>query len=160
VIDESRTNRPGAFVVSPSVLRTVVSIRWWLMAVLAMMVTIARGQSAEPASSWLNARTPLWAYGQTVPDEAEMGSELWLTRFHVTETPDYSKLTSLLETRATLFNDHKFQIPPRRTVPLWFYTVRPGIGEMCPNDTIGRSRTNGAGLQDPTCLYLKMVFRF
>jgi hypothetical protein len=39
-------------------------------------------------------------------------------------------------------------------------TIHPGIGELLPNDRIGRSRTNGAGIQDPACLYVKMTFRF
>lgn len=38
--------------------------------------------------------------------------------------------------------------------------LRTGFGRYFRDDPIGRSRTNGAGIEEPDCLYLKMSLRF
>ncbi len=35
-----------------------------------------------------------------------------------------------------------------------------GFGQFSPDDRLGRSRINGAGVEVPDCLYVKMSFRF
>jgi hypothetical protein len=53
----------------------------------------------------------------------------------------------------------------RKTMPSRFAYhswagLRTGWGRYFSPDTFGRSRTNGAGLNDPDFLYVKMSFRF
>jgi len=38
--------------------------------------------------------------------------------------------------------------------------LQGGYGQFSTDDKLGRSRINGAGVEDPDCLYVKMSFRF
>ena len=51
------------------------------------------------------------------------------------------------------------QMPSRYSYRAWA-GLRTGFGQFFKNDTFGRSRTNGAGLQYPECLYVKLSLRF
>jgi hypothetical protein len=62
-------------------------------------------------------------------------------------TPDLTLALSLKPT-----------VPDRLHVP--FRKLKLGFGQFFTDDTIGRARTNGAGLDDPWCLFVKLVFRF
>ena len=52
------------------------------------------------------------------------------------------------------------RLPTRFSYASWA-GLHSGYGQIFSSpDTIGRSRINGAGLNDPACLYLKMSFNF
>ena len=51
------------------------------------------------------------------------------------------------------------QMPSRYSYHAWA-GLRTGYGQFLPDDTVGRSRTNGVGIQDPSWLYLKMSLKF
>ena len=50
-------------------------------------------------------------------------------------------------------------MPSRYAYNSWA-NLQTGYGELFPGDSIGRSRKNGVGIEDPRCLYFKMSFRF
>jgi hypothetical protein len=69
-----------------------------------------------------------------------------------------------LESRIDLKRDSpvtllRKRLPSRNGYPVWA-ELRTGYGRIFTPDTLGRSRTNGAGLVDPDWLHLKICFRF
>lgn len=51
------------------------------------------------------------------------------------------------------------RVPSRYSYESWA-GVKTGYGELFHGDYLGRSRTNGAGIQDQDWFYLKLSFRF
>jgi hypothetical protein len=68
-----------------------------------------------------------------------------------------------LESNRTLSVVRPFESLPldlfRRGTPR-FSKFEPGIGSYFPDDTIGRSRTSGAGLEENRWIFFKLKFRF
>lgn len=142
----------------------------FLLALAAGVSSVARAEERAPYNETPGGG-PLLAYVTT--SERPIGDTLWSAPRHEQSLPAPNQFLSdetplfnafqlprrpkRLESEALLLV-HK-RIPSRYAYDCWA-NLRTGYGSFLAEDTIGRSRTNGAGVQDPDFLYIKMSFKF
>lgn len=69
------------------------------------------------------------------------------------------KLRPVATGKAPSMGLYRKRLPSRYRSGAWL-DVQSGYGDVLVEDRVGRARANGAGIQDPDYLYLRVRFRF
>ncbi len=119
-----------------------------------------RAQRAEPKRSFSTSEAPQFSTRLTLNSEKFTLDDSIEPRAGERYFGDLSRVRSsglLDEGSVVLF---RTRLASRFSYRSWA-GLHSGYGQIFNSpDTIGRSRTNGAGIDDPSCLYLKMSLNF
>jgi hypothetical protein len=170
---ENKAARIAGFQSGGRVWKGICAVRWAVLTT-GLVLTFAGSRlqaeekplSTNPDPTFFELSTPLksrWSMtslllGPVSEAETKAASTYW------PEDKFTSEIVARAVPRRQVFVERSLELMHVKMRSHYAYdgfaNLQTGYGSFFPDDSIGRSRTNGAGLVDTDWFYLKMNFRF